>query len=84
MGIIYSGSNTTAPIGKVTDYNNTNPSKAVALYRLHSPNPLTVNASGYNTQSTGFAQAIYGDGSYSLLHPNSTTDYVANNIDVLA
>ncbi len=83
MGLIYSGSNTTAPIGKIMDYNNTNPSKGVALYRLLSPNPLTVNASSY-TQPGSFSQAIYGDGPYSLLHPNSTTASVANNIDLLA
>lgn len=86
MGYIYSGSNTTMPIGKVMDYNNTNPSKGVALYRIlttdYEPHlPVSQASSGH---STSFANAIYGGGPYSLLHPNSTTEYLAQNIDTLA
>jgi len=83
MGYIYSGSNTTTPIGKVMDYNNTNPSKGVALYRVLQTNYEPVS-SQRNSNPTTFAGAIYGEGPYSLLHPNSTTEYVAQNIDTLA
>lgn len=86
MGYIYLGSNTTSPIGKVMDYNNTNPSKGVTVYRILSTNHLVSNVS--HSDKTGFsgsfADAIYGDGPYSLLHPNATTEYSANNIDTLA
>lgn len=34
------------------------------------------------TQS--FAGAFYGDGPYSLEHPNNTTEFVAQNVDYLA
>lgn len=84
MVYVYSGSNSTAPIGKVMDYNNTDPSRGIKLYRLMSAasNPLTVQASNYNTSD--FAQAIYGDGPYSLLRPNAISEHLANNIDLLA
>lgn len=86
MGYIYSGSNTTSPIGKVMDYNNTNPSRGVTVYRMLSTNHLVldVNHGGKTGFSRSFADAIYGDGPYSLLHPNATTEYSANNIDTLA
>lgn len=86
MGYIYSGSNTTSPIGKVMDYNNTNPSRGVAIYRLLG-SENTVSTSRYSVNrdfSNEFSNAIYGDGPYSLLHPNSTTEMVANNIDTIA
>lgn len=85
MGYIYSGSNTTSPIGKVMDYNNTNPSSSVAIYRTlaSAHNPLTFTPVDSGSQ-TNFARAIYGEGPYSLLHPNYTNDYLANNIDMLA
>ena len=80
---IYTGSNTTIPVGMVMDYNNTNPSQGIALYRSLRP------ASGYfipqfNYSNNLFAQAIYGNGPYSLLHPNNTTSLVAQNQDYLA
>lgn len=82
---IYSASNTSLPIGKVMDYNNTNPSRRVALYRVaperfSQPAPIEQ----YNQQPNSFARAIYGDGPYSLLCPNSTTEILAQNIDLLA
>lgn len=33
---------------------------------------------------TDFASAFYGDGPYSLEHPNNTTELVAQNVDYLA
>lgn len=85
MGYIYSGSNTTSPIGKVMDYNNTNPSKGVAVYRLLSVNsPSSATVSSRSESVSDFSQAIYAKGPYSLLHPNSTTDDVAKRLDLLA
>lgn len=82
MGHFYTTSNTTVPIGKVMDYNNTNPAGRVALYRLSSNgvlrNPLRGDFSG------SFAQAVYGDSSYSLTCPNVRSDVVAQNIDYIA
>ena len=34
--------------------------------------------------SHDFAGAFYGDGPYSLEHPNNTTELVAQNVDYLA
>ena len=33
---------------------------------------------------TDFASAFYGDGPYSLEHPNNTTEILAQNVDYLA
>lgn len=81
---VYTGSNTTLPIGMIQDYNNTNPSRAVNLYRTlaTSPNPSSFHAE--KSHALNFAQAIYGDGPYSLLRPNNTTDVKAVNIDYVA
>ncbi len=85
MVYVYSGSNTTSPIGKVMDYNNTNPSRSVGIYRLLSSEPTTFVSNSYQSDfSSNFADAIYGDGPYSLLHPNSTTESVAMRLDTLA
>lgn len=81
MGFIYSGSNTTLPIGRVEDYNNTNPSRGVAIYRTLQTSGTPMSFSPHSTQ---FAQTIYGDGPYSLLRPNSTSDVLAQNIDLMA
>lgn len=80
---IYTGSNTTIPIGMVQDYNNTNASAAVKMYRTlaTSPNPSTFHAEKMHTD---FAQAIYGNGPYNLLRPNNTTETRALNIDYVA
>ena len=34
--------------------------------------------------SSDFAGAFYGDGPYSLEHPNNRTEFVAQNVDYLA
>jgi len=82
MVYVYSGSNTTAPVGPVRDYNNTNPSRAVGLYRILTPN---INQQMFETQQkTSFAMAIYGDGPYSLSHPNVKSDILAQNTDYIA
>lgn len=36
------------------------------------------------SNSTNMAQAFYGDGPYSLEHPNNTTEFIAQNVDYLA
>lgn len=83
---VYSTSNTNAPIGRIADYNNTSPSRQVALYRILNTdvNPISISTLATGPQDNDFAQAIYAGGPYSLLHPNSTTDFCARNIDVLA
>ncbi len=85
MVYVYSGSNTMAPIGKVMDYNNTNPSRSVGIYRLLSSNKLSFISNSNQTDfSSNFANAIYGDGPYSLNHPNMSTEHVAMRFDALA
>ncbi len=81
---VYTGSNTTIPIGMIQDYNNTNPSRAVNLYRTlaTSPNPSSFHAE--KTHASDFAQAIYGDGPYSLLFPNNKSEVRALNVDYIA
>ena len=78
---INTGSNINTPIGM--DYNNTNPSAAVKIYRTltTSPNPSSFYAENHHSD---FARAIYGNGPYSLVCPNNTTDTRAVNIDLLA
>lgn len=80
---IVTSSNTTLPVGMVQDYNNTDPSLAVTTYRTEtSASPMPA----YTTEPKegSFAQAIYGDGPYSLNHPNSTSDVLCQNIDYIA
>lgn len=85
MVYVYSGSNTTSPIGKVMDYNNTNPSRSVGIYRLLSSNKMSYISNTEQTDfSSNFANAIYGDGPYSLNHPNMMTEQVARRFDALA
>ncbi len=78
---IYSNSNSGIPIGRVADYNNTNPSRAITSFRNLSAahNPLTINP-----QRNDFASAVYGDGPYSLTMPNQASDILALNIDYIA
>lgn len=80
---VYTGSNTTAPIGRIEDYNNTNPSRSVAVYRTLSANTNWQTMTESHNQ-TEFAQLVYGDGPYSLAHPNAISDTNAQNIDYLA
>lgn len=85
MVYVYSGSNTTSPIGKVMDYNNTNPSRSVGIYRLLSSNKMSYISNTESADfSSNFASAIYGDGPYSLSHPNMSTELVARRFDALA
>lgn len=80
---VYTSSNTTAPIGRIEDYNNTNPSRGVAVYRNLSENSNWQPMTEYRHQ-TEFAKLIYGNGPYSLLHPNVQSDVNARNTDYLA
>lgn len=84
MGFIYSGSNTTLPIGRVEDYNNTNPSRSVAIYRTLQTSGTPMSFSPEVKHNTQFAKSIYNDGHYSLLRPNSTSNVLAQNIDLMA
>ncbi len=81
MVYVYSGSNSTSPIGKVMDYNNTNPSSKVTLYRILSqyktPQLITMI-------DNEFSNAFCRNSGYSLEHPNVTGDELAQNIDLLA
>lgn len=81
MGYVYSGSHTTIPIGRVADYNNTNPSRAVAIYRTLAT-PQFVSSEQRSGQ-VDFSTLIYGNSGYSLLHPNSTTETVAQKVDII-
>ncbi len=81
---VYTSSNTTMPIGRVEDFNNTNPSKVMTRYRILTGQ--TVGGSivtGKTSHHTDFSRAIYGDGPYSLLRPNSTSDTLAQHIDLM-
>lgn len=86
MGYIYSGSNTTIPVGGIMDYNNTNPSRGVANYRMLAPLYATNQfpQSNQSSSSGEIASAMYKGGSYSLIHPNCTSNILAQNVDVLA
>ena len=82
MVYVYSGSNSTVPIGKVMDYNNTNPSSKVAVYRIlsQSYNPQQ----SMTTLENNFSNAFYHNSGYSLEHPTVTGHKLAQNIDLLA
>jgi hypothetical protein len=81
---VYSSSNTTLPIGRVADYNNTNPSRAVKMYRTLSTG-TNLGAAYFPKQTqSDFARLIYGNRPYSLLHPNVTSDTLAKNTDYIA
>lgn len=82
MGFIYSSSNTTLPIGRVEDYNNTNPAHRIAIYRTKQTMSTPLSANGHST--TQMAQLIYGNGPYSLLRPNSTSNVLAQKLDLMA
>ena len=78
----YAGTNMTPPIGIGT--NDTNSLRAINMYRTlrTSPNPSSFHAE--KTHASNFAQAIYGDGPYSLMCPNNTTETKAVNLDYIA
>ena len=80
---VTTSSNTTLPVGMIQNYNNTDASLAVKTYRMEtSSNPMTFSAEPM--AKTAFAKAIYGDGPYSLNHPNSTSDVLCQNLDFIA
>jgi hypothetical protein len=84
MVYIYSSSNTTSPVGRVEDYNNTNPTSGVKMYKtLATSSNLGAAYFPAQTQSD-FARLIYGNSPYSLLHPNVTSDILAKNTDYIA
>lgn len=84
MVSVNSNYNMTSPIGITQEKNGTNTTGVVGMYGklATSSNPSTFKAENYH--STDFAKAIYGDGPYSLLRPNHTSDITAVNIDFVA
>ena len=84
MNSIVTSSNTTLPVGMVSDYNNTNASVAVKTYRLETSKGAETYAPTRGGNDMSFAQAVYGDGPYSLARPNSTSEILAQNIDLIA
>jgi len=79
---VYSTQNSGIPIGRVADYNNTSPARAISLYRKLNQYQPGINTTNFNQNS--FANAIYGNGPFNLLRPNSTSDILAQNIDYMA
>ena len=77
---IYSASNMTSPLSM--NYGNRHQTKGVALYRF-APSMSQFSAQQERT-SNDFAYAIYGNGPYSLLCPNETTEFVGQYFDALA
>ena len=61
---------------------HTGQSSSVEKLRTISPEEFGTQAS--QEFRTDFASAFYGDGPYSLEHPNNTTELVAQNVDYLA
>ena len=84
MNSIVTSSNTTLPVGMVSDYNNTNASVAVKTYRMETSKGTEAFTPVKNGNNMSFAQAVYGDGPYSLNRPNSASEILAQNIDLIA
>ena len=82
METLNTGLYTTHPNGMFQG--NTNTSRGINQYRPieTSPNPSSFHAEKFHASS--FAQAIYGDGPYSLLFPNNKTETRAVNVDYIA
>lgn len=77
---VYSASNMTSPLAM--NYGSMHHAKGVALYRFDPAQMQT--ATRQERASNDFAYAIYGDGPYSLLCPNETTEFVGQRFDALA
>jgi hypothetical protein len=85
MAYVYSSSNISIPVGKVADYNNTNASRAIKLYRMSFATKPNLGAKYLPEQSqNSFANLIYGNGPYSLNHPKVSSNTLANVTDYLA
>lgn len=67
---------------KVGSDNNSSLASGVEKLKKVSPEHIDSNHSG-NT-SVNIAAAFYGDGPYSIEHPNNTTEFVAQYVDYLA
>ncbi len=78
---VYSASNMMSPLKMNYGYNPQ--SKGVALYRF-ADTEIVGSGSPQAGFSQSFVQAIYGDGPYSLLCPNETTEFVGRRFDALA
>lgn len=76
---VYSAQNITLSTGM----NFTGKSRGVSLRRFNGTEVIT-SGSAQQGFSTDFAQAVYGDGPYSLTCPNRTTEFLGQNIDALA
>lgn len=63
---------------------DSNPSLTRSIEKISTTPPKNIE-SGLSQQITGnFSDAFYGDGPYSLEHPNNTTELVAQYVDYLA
>lgn len=81
MANIYSASKSTSPIAM--DY-HTNPSKGLSFRGIQNfKSEITTSGFPQKGFSSDFAAAVYGNGPYSLEHPNATSDILANNLDLL-
>ncbi|MBD5402795.1 hypothetical protein HDR58_08355 [bacterium] len=82
MDNVYSASSFKPAVGIPSDYNRNSASKRI------EETQVVVDGSNYmrteNNVKNEFAQAVYGDGPYSLDHPNMLTEFNAVNIDYLA
>ncbi len=68
------------PAGKASDYESSR-SGSVSTYRVsETGNPIAIE-SGFGGMNSDFAQAIYGDGPYSLVYPNNRNDIRAQILD---
>ena len=61
---------------------HTGQSPSVEKLRVISPEDFGTRTS--QEYIADFTTAFYGDGPYSLEHPNNTTELVAQNVDYLA
>jgi hypothetical protein len=85
MAYVYSSSNISVPVGKVADYNNTNASRAIKLYRMGFATKPNFGAKYLpETSQNDFAKLIYGNGPYNLNHPKVSSNTLAKATDYLA
>lgn len=61
-----------------------NPRLARGVEKRKTISPENIASGITNKNSATFTNAFYGDGPYSLEHPNNTTEFVAQCVDYLA
>ncbi|MCM1339634.1 MAG: hypothetical protein NC191_08190 [Muribaculaceae bacterium] len=78
----YTASNYGVPVGHVADFNNTNPSHKIRKFK--ATEQITTPVSVPQNTHSNFASAVYGDGPYSLNHPNQKSEILAQSVDYIA